>query len=131
MTDYEILKSMEGKKVESVVVHDRGDEDSIYAVVFHFDDGSKVEIAPSNYLSGSQELLVYNQKEKIMKKEFKIGDKVIVLTDSKESVYNHGFGKGDIGVITQLDYEDLRVKVEGKYKYEQILHLSELELVNE
>lgn len=75
MTDYEILKSMEGKKVESVVVHDRGEEGSVYAVVIHFDDGSKVEIAPSNYLSGSQELLIYNQKEKRMNKEFKIGDK--------------------------------------------------------
>lgn len=60
MADYEILKSMEGKSVVSVVVHDRGDEGSIYAVVFRFDDGSKVEIAPSNYLSGGQELLVYN-----------------------------------------------------------------------
>lgn len=60
MADYEILKSMEGKSVVSVVIHDRGDEGSIYAVVFRFDDGSKVEIAPSNYLSGSQELLVYN-----------------------------------------------------------------------
>ena len=60
MTDYEILKSMEGKKVESVVIHDRGDEDSIYAVVFHFDDGSKVEISPTNYSYGGQELVVYN-----------------------------------------------------------------------
>ena len=63
--------------------------------------------------------------------EFKIGDKVVVLTDSKESAYGHGFEKEDVGVITQLDYEDIWVKVEGKYEYEQILRPSELELVNE
>ena len=61
--------------------------------------------------------------------EFKIGDKVVVLTDSKESVYNHGFEKGDVGVITRLDFEDIWVRVQGRY--EQILHPSELELVNE
>ena len=63
--------------------------------------------------------------------KFKIGDKVVVLTDSFESVYDHGFTKGDMGVVTHLDYEDFWVKVEGKYEYEQVLHHSELELVNE
>lgn len=63
--------------------------------------------------------------------KFKIGDKVVVLTDSKESAYVHRFGKGDVGVVTHLDDEDLWVKVEGKYEYEQVLHHSELELVNE
>ena len=63
------------------------------------------------------------------KKEFKIGDKVVVLTDSKESVYEHGFGRGDVGVIMILDFEDIWVRVQGRY--DQILHPSELELVNE
>lgn len=63
--------------------------------------------------------------------EFKIGDKVVVLTDFATSAYEHGFEKGDVGVVTRLDYEDLWVKVEGRHKYEQILHPSELELVNE
>lgn len=63
--------------------------------------------------------------------EFKIGDKVVVLTDPTTSAYEHGFEKGDVGVVTHLEYEDIWVKVEGKYKYGQILHSSELELVNE
>lgn len=61
--------------------------------------------------------------------EFKIGDKVVVLTDSGGSVYDHGFEKGDVGMITRLDFEDIWVRVQGRY--EQILHPSELELVNE
>ena len=62
---------------------------------------------------------------------FKIGDEVVVLTDSTFSFYGHDFGRGDVGVITRFDYGDMWVKVLDKYEYEQILHPLELELANE
>lgn len=62
--------------------------------------------------------------------EFKIGDKVVVLTDATDSLYMHGFTKGDVGVVTQIDTDgDFFVSVDVKGT--QILHPSELELVNE
>lgn len=65
--------------------------------------------------------------------EFKIGDKVRVLVGAQLSLYQHCFRAGEVGEVIGLqdDFEglvDVEVEVEG---IKQVVHPSELELVNE
>lgn len=64
--------------------------------------------------------------------EFKIGDKVVVLTESTSLFYEHGFCVGDVGIVYEVDDDPESAGVFVVVdKLGQWLHPSELELVNE
>ena len=57
MNKKQILKNMQGKMVEIVETHVSGSGD-VLGVVFYMVDGSKIDITPSSYSYGQQELIV-------------------------------------------------------------------------
>lgn len=73
--------------------------------------------------------------------EFKIGDKVRVLTNEETSLYGHSLQEGSVGTVVGLGRGDVQglkdYDVEAHCSHSrgkvvtQILHSSELELVNE
>lgn len=63
--------------------------------------------------------------------EFKIGDKVVVITNFRSSTYSHCFKIGDNGTVHDVNVGPNTLSIEVVVNgITQLLHPSELELVN-